>query len=165
MKKFDIDLLGQEFSAAGLGGLPFSWDENGLIQGRLALTTAQNETIDWVLAAHSPIRAQLTAYAKEVRWNKEVGGVTIGGLVVATDDRSKLLLMGARARAAADPTVVEEWDASDGSSHQLTAPEILAISDAVAAHVSACFATYKIVKQKIDNGQITSKVKIDEAFA
>lgn len=163
MKKFGPH-LGDEFVAAGLGGLPFAWNEDGQIFGRENLTEQQSQTIDWVMAAHDAFRPDLLAYAKQKRWEKEVGGLLVNGIRIATDDRSKVMLMGARSVAEADATSVQEWDSADGSVHQLTAPQIIAISQAVAAHVSQCFATYKVVKDKIDNGQITSKAKIDEAF-
>lgn len=47
--------FGDETIAAGLGGLPFSWgatDET--ITGRENLTSAQNTTLDNVIAAHDP---------------------------------------------------------------------------------------------------------------
>lgn len=47
--------FGDEITAAGLGGLPFSWgatDET--ITGRENLTVAQNTTLDGVVAAHDP---------------------------------------------------------------------------------------------------------------
>lgn len=49
--------FGDEVIAAGLGGLPFTWgatDET--ITGRENLTTAQNATLDGVVAAHDPTK-------------------------------------------------------------------------------------------------------------
>lgn len=44
--------LGDELIAAGLGGLPISWDENGNLFGRDQLDAAQQATLDAVIAAH-----------------------------------------------------------------------------------------------------------------
>jgi len=44
--------FGEELIAAGLGGLPFSWGEDGKIEGREKLTKEQNAALDAVLAAH-----------------------------------------------------------------------------------------------------------------
>jgi hypothetical protein len=45
--------FGQETIDAGLGGLPFSWGAtDDTITGRENLTTAQNTTLDGVVAAH-----------------------------------------------------------------------------------------------------------------
>ena len=41
------------------------------------------------------LKAALRAYAADKRWRVEVGGITINGVSVPTDDRAKLLLFGA----------------------------------------------------------------------
>ena len=49
--------FGDEVVAAGLGGLPFSWGAtDDSITGRENLTTAQNATLDGVVAAHDPAK-------------------------------------------------------------------------------------------------------------
>src|SRR5262245_39268675 len=49
--------FGDEVIAAGLGGLPFTWgDTDETIEGRENLTTAQNTTLDGVVAAHDPTK-------------------------------------------------------------------------------------------------------------
>lgn len=112
-----------------------------------------------------PVPVDLTAYAANARWVKETSGITVGGVAVATDDRSKQMVMGARIAADADGNFTTQWVASDGSISTLTAPQIIAISDAVLAHVAACFAKYADVKPQIDGGTITTPAQIDAAFA
>jgi hypothetical protein len=107
----------------------------------------------------------LLEYAATKRWNTETGGITVGGIPVYTDDRSKLMVMGARIRAAADPTVIEKWAAADGNVYDLDAATIIMISDAIAAHVSACFAKFAEVKAAITAETITDYTGIDAAFA
>jgi hypothetical protein len=46
--------FGPEVIAAGLGGLPFSWNPEGEIWGRENLTDEQNTALDEVIAAHEP---------------------------------------------------------------------------------------------------------------
>jgi hypothetical protein len=49
--------FGDETIAAGLGGLPFSWGAtDDSITGRENLTSAQNTTLDGVVAAHDPTK-------------------------------------------------------------------------------------------------------------
>ena len=49
--------FGDETVAAGLGGLPFAWGPtDDTITGRENLTTAQNTTLDGVVAAHNPTK-------------------------------------------------------------------------------------------------------------
>lgn len=46
--------FGDEVIAAGLGGLPFSWGDDGDIQGRENLTLQQNAVLDALVEAHDP---------------------------------------------------------------------------------------------------------------
>jgi len=46
--------FGDELWAAGVGGLPFSWGDDGEFFGRENLTAEQNKKIDAVVAAHDP---------------------------------------------------------------------------------------------------------------
>jgi hypothetical protein len=50
-----------------------------------------------------PTKDELIAYAADVRWRKEVGGIVVAGVPVATDDRSKQMIIGARLAANSDP--------------------------------------------------------------
>lgn len=111
-----------------------------------------------------PPPIDLSAYAAHARWSKEVGGITISGIPIATDDRSKIMIMGARVAAAAKPDWETVWHGADGGSYPLNAAAMIAISDAVEAHVNGTFATFAIVKADIEAGQITSVEQIDTAF-
>lgn len=52
--------FGDEVIAAGLGGLPIAWGAtDDTITGREHLTTAQNTTLDGVVAAHNPDKKQV----------------------------------------------------------------------------------------------------------
>jgi hypothetical protein len=107
----------------------------------------------------------LVSYASQRRWLKEVGGITLGGVPISTDDRSKQMILGARVAAMANENFTTTWVAADGSLHQMNAALLTAISDAVLEHVRSVFATYAEVLAAIDNGEITSKAQIDAAFA
>lgn len=140
--------------------------------GAVALSSADTPT-DWAALLDSgvaietpqPTVADLIAHAAAARWRKETGGITVGGIAVATDDRSKQMIIGARIAADADPGFVTPWVAADGSIHTVNAATMIAISNAVLAHVAACFATYAAVKAAIDDETITSFADIDAAFA
>jgi hypothetical protein len=107
----------------------------------------------------------LTAYAMAARWRKEVGGISVGGVPVATDDRSKLMIVGARVAADADANWSTVWQGADGNAYPLNAVQMVAISNAVQAHVANCFAIFASVAASIDNGSITAPAQIDAAFA
>lgn len=109
--------------------------------------------------------ADLLAYAADLRWQREVGGVTVAAVPVSTDDRSKVMIVGARVAAAADPEWSTIWHGADGNTYQIDAPAMLAISDAVQAHVNGTFATFATVKAQIEAGAVTTRSEIDTLFA
>lgn len=103
----------------------------------------------------------LRGYAADKRWRVETGGITVGGVTVATDDRSKTMIMGARIKADVDPGYVVGWKGADGGFVELSAPQIIAISDAVLAHVDACFAAEAAVSAAIADGAVTTTQQVD----
>lgn len=77
--------------------------------------------------------------ATALRWEREVAGIVINGVPVATDDRSKTLILGKRAKARENPDMTFRWKTAGGTWVELTGSQIIAIADAVADHVQACF--------------------------
>lgn len=110
------------------------------------------------------LTAALIAYAADKRWQVETGGVIVGGVPVMTDDRSKVMILGSRVQADHDPSFTVEWKAADGTFTRLAAPQIIAISDAVLAHIGASFAAEAEVVGAIEAGTITTEAEVD-AFA
>lgn len=107
----------------------------------------------------------LVAYAAAKRYTKEVGGINVGGANIATDDRSKLMIVGAATAAQLDPEWTTNWKLADGSFVPVNAAQILAIAQAVSSHVSACFSIEQTVRAGIESEDITSYAEIDTAFA
>lgn len=116
---------------------------------------------DW---QDSAAKAALVAYAADRRWRLEVGGILVGSVPVATDDRSKLMITGARVAAMADAAWSTVWHGADGATYPVDAAAMIAISDQVQAHVNAGFATFASVKAAIEAGTITTTAEIDLAF-
>jgi hypothetical protein len=108
---------------------------------------------------------QLRAAAADARWRRETGGITVSGIPVHTDDRSKMMLMGARIQATAAPGFSTQWKGADGQFVTLDAATIGALSDAVLAHVDACFAREQEVLAAINAGDVTTLAEIEQAFA
>lgn len=158
-------------------GEPAQWRmvSGGDTLARLGLTA--NELLDECASAgivpqspEAPVPAPITpadlvAYAADARWRREVGGIVVDGLRIATDDRSKLLIAGARIQAEADPAWSTVWTAADGSRHPVSSAQVIAISAAVLDHVDACFRRQGDVLAAITAGTITTKAEIDAAFA
>lgn len=111
-----------------------------------------------------PEPVDLIAYAADARWRRETGGVQFGGFTVATDDRSKLMIVGARAAAQADPDFTTEWKLPDAGFVTLDAAAIIAISDAVLAHVAESFSREAAVIAAIEDETISTPAQIDAAF-
>lgn len=111
-----------------------------------------------------PPPPDLVAHAADRRWQKEVGGIIVAGIPVATDDRSKLMITGARLAAMADPAWTTVWHGSDGGTYPLNVAAMVAISDAVQAHVNGTFETFASVKAAIEAGTVTDKAGVDAAF-
>lgn len=106
----------------------------------------------------------LVAYASRKRWEKETGGIEVAGLPVHTDDRSKMMIMGARIKADANPDFTTQWKTAGGSFFKLDAAMLIAVSDAVLEHVGTCFAIEESVLAGIAAEEITSTEQIDAAF-
>lgn len=85
------------------------------------------------------------------RYQAEVGGITLNGLQVNTDDRSKLLINGAALEATIDPAYVMQWKTTDGFVH-LSGAQVIGIARAVRAHVQACFDREAELLAQLDAG-------------
>jgi hypothetical protein len=72
------------------------------------------------------------------RWEAETAGIDVNGFTVRTDRESQALITGAALKAMQDSTYSCRWKGVGGFI-ELTAPQILAIADAVRSHVQSCF--------------------------
>lgn len=72
------------------------------------------------------------------RYEAEVSGITVAGMQIDTDDRSKLLINGAAVEAMLDPEYRMQWKTPAGFV-ELSAAQVLGVARAVRAHVQACF--------------------------
>jgi hypothetical protein len=83
---------------------------------------------------------QLKGHAAYLRYKKEIAGITVHNIPIATDRDSQVKTMIVQMMALADPTMVFSWKKQDGSFAQLTAQQVIDIGKAVVAHVQACYA-------------------------
>ncbi len=83
------------------------------------------------------------------RYAAEIAGVTVGGATVRTDRESQSLITGAALKALQDAEYVCSWK-TDAGFVELSAPQILAIADAVRAHVQAQFDHERALLALID---------------
>ena len=91
------------------------------------------------------------------RYQAEIGGITIAGLPVDTDDRSKLLINGAATRATRDSGYVLKWKTAEGFI-DLPAEQVLIMADAVSDHVQECFNREAELQAAVADGSITAEM-------
>jgi hypothetical protein len=95
-------------------------------------------------------RDTLIPRIEQMRWDKEVGGMTFSGMPIPTDDRAKTLIMGARTAAVEQGGAYsDEWKISPGVYVPLDAAAAIALGDALLAHIRACFAREKALIQAV----------------
>lgn len=91
------------------------------------------------------------------RYEAEVGGITLNGMQIDTDDRSKLLINGAAVEAMLDADYVMQWKTSEGFI-ELTGAQVIGIARAVRAHVQACFDREAELLAELDAGTLTNNM-------
>lgn len=84
------------------------------------------------------LKTQKKADIAAARYVAETGGVTVSGATIDTDRDSQALITGAALAAVIDNSYSLNWKTESGFVH-LTTPEIIAVAQAVRAHVQACF--------------------------
>lgn len=112
--------------------------------------------------APPPPSPNLGVYATQKRWQKEVGGVLFNDIPIPTNDRAKLLILGAAQTLAENATAPF---ITDGVNYGvLTGAQFSAINVAIVKHVQSTFAILASVLARIDDKSITTTAEIDTAF-
>lgn len=83
--------------------------------------------------------AKLASLAAK-RWQVETGGIIVAGMPIKTDEDTQRKITGAYVQVTRDPSFVVKWKVAPGVFIDLDAATIIAIGDAVTAHIQACFA-------------------------
>lgn len=81
-----------------------------------------------------------------------ITGTSVGGITVATDDTSQSRITGAALAVTLDPEATIQWKAGGGFV-VLTAAQVIAIAQAVRAHVQACFDREAELLAALDAGE------------
>ncbi|WP_181381826.1 DUF4376 domain-containing protein [Pseudomonas prosekii] len=93
----------------------------------------------------------------DVRYRHEIGGITLAGMAIDTDDRSKTLISGSALKAMRDPDYVLRWKTPAGFV-DLPAAQVLMIADAVSDHVQACFNRESALLDALESGTFNEKM-------
>lgn len=94
------------------------------------------------------IAEKLSALAA-YRYTKETGGIIVSGATIKTDRESQALIAGAKLYSDLNEAVLIDWKA-ENSWAQINRTAIMAISQAVAAHVQACFSQERVHAEAIN---------------
>ena len=97
----------------------------------VALPTPPEPTLD-------ELKAQKKVAIAAARYEAETAGTTVNGVQIDTGRDSQALITGAALAAVIDSSYSLNWKTVEGFIH-LSAPEIIAVAQAVRAHVQACF--------------------------
>ncbi|MGV6485758.1 DUF4376 domain-containing protein [Stenotrophomonas indicatrix] len=110
------------------------------------------------------LRADLLTAATAERWNRETGGITIGGVQVGTtlDDQNRMSGVLSAIQLGGLESV--DFKAQSGWV-QLTAPELQGIALAISAHVQACFTAERAHHEAIEQLQTQADVDAYDVLA
>lgn len=97
---------------------------------------------EWVSDFDQTLAAKIKSLAA-YRYKQETGGITVNGSTIRTDRESQSLIAGAKLYSGLNESILIDWKAENGWV-QIDRNAIVAISQAVAAHVQACFSNEKV---------------------
>lgn len=109
------------------------------------------------------IPSPLIAYAATKRWQQEVGGILYNGLTIPTNDRAKLLVLGAAMTLEDDATV--PFIVGGVVYDKLSGTDFRALNAAITKHVQLSFAALASVLASIADGTIKTETDVDTVFA
>lgn len=84
------------------------------------------------------LKVQKKSEIAAARYARETSGTAVNGITIDTGRDSQALITGAAVAAMLDDGYSLNWKTTSGFIH-LSAPEIIAVAQAVRAHVQACF--------------------------
>lgn len=85
----------------------------------------------------------------DLRYNKEVSGVDVNGLIIKTDRDSQATLTGAYVAVQQNPNLLIDWKSETGWI-QIDKTTVEALCTAVTAHVQGCFTREKQIAEIIN---------------
>jgi Domain of unknown function (DUF4376) len=105
--------------------------------------------------------AQVKAYAADVRWKKETGGIVFRTNPYDSNREAQTQIASAAAAARINPAFTANWKLSNGTFLVLNATAMNDLYNALQTFVQKCFTTEQ---QTISNASITTTTQVDAAF-
>lgn len=155
-----VSLLDLSWTDPALGVSDCAWwpeDDQSLALGQHERYGAETLTVDaerqvvvvtravvpWseeeIAAELNTLKAAKLAALAARRWQAETGGITLASMPIKTDEDTQRKITGAYVQAAKNPDMTVRWKMGAGVFMTLDAETIIAIGDAVTAHIQACF--------------------------
>ena len=94
---------------------------------------------DFVAPTFEDLRNRKYREIAQARYNAEIAGVTINGVLIKTDRETQAVLTAAYLQAYIDSGYSLNWKTGDGTFVSLPAEQIMAFGTAVRQHVQSCF--------------------------
>ena len=105
-----------------------------------------------VVPSFAELKAEKRAEIAAARYEREIAGVEVNGILLDTGRDSQALITGAALAAMLDSEYSLNWKTESGFIH-LTAPEIIAVAQSVRAHVQSCFDREGELVAQVDAAQ------------
>lgn len=109
---------------------------------------------DLLSVARTKKKAEIAA----ARYTEEIAGVSTSGSTIATDRESQALVTGAAFAASLDASYTLNWKTEDGFV-LLNAAQVIAVAQAVRAHVQAAFDKEATLRGQIDMAETVEAVE------
>lgn len=107
----------------------------------------------------------LLDHLADLRWRRETAGIVVEGMPMATDRDAQAMITGAALAAQLEgPGYELRWKTRDGFV-ALTGAQVIALAQAVRAHVQACFDAEADIAGRVQNGEITTLAGLEAAVA
>jgi len=108
----------------------------------------------------------MLAAGNDYRWRKEVAGITVDGVGVRTDDRSKILIAGMFSLAQAEPKDNQRKFISTTGPIMITNLQAMKIGVAVGSHVQNCVDAFDQAAQDVELYETAAEfyAAIDDAY-
>lgn len=147
-----------------LSGRPFTWASDGSFFYDPSITQTEINKIQTVYHAHDPVKSSLLDYSENVRYNTEVGGITVNGTFTQTDLQSQAALHAVYTYCQIHTGITIQWKLPDFTFIPYTAAQVIHVFDMVNTFVQNCFNEEATVNGQIKSGAITSNGQIDNAY-
>jgi hypothetical protein len=106
----------------------------------------------------------LKAFAANLKYETETGGITVNGYPVSTDRQSQSMMTSTVLSLQLAPNTVVNWKGPDGNFTVLTREAITGIALLTMQHVATCFSVEAEVDKLIDSKDITTPEQVTKYF-